>query len=183
VREVEVKYRIPDSEALLAALKMRGIELGPPIRQDDQAYAPGSWSYGDDRRGVPFARLRTTGGQHVFTVKRPAENLLSCEEHETNVTDRDEMHAAILAMGFCPTVRIVKVRRTAAHDDMLLCVDELDGLGWFLEVERIVSGDLPGEVIQAELCRLVESLGVEAERTEQTYDWLVRHARVDVSAG
>jgi adenylate cyclase class 2 len=181
VREVEVKYRIQDSEALLAALKTRGLELGAPVAQDDQAYAPGGWSYGDDRQGVPFARLRTTGGRHVFTVKRPAENLLSCAEHETEVADRDQMHGAIMAMGFRPTVRIVKVRRTAACRDMLLCVDELDGLGWFLEVERMVPGDEPGEVVQAELCRFVESLGVAAERTEQTYDWLVRQAGVSAA--
>ena len=69
VREVEVKYRIRDAEALLAALKRRGIELGVPVRQDDQAYAPDGWVYGDARCGVPFARLRTVGGRHVFTVK------------------------------------------------------------------------------------------------------------------
>ena len=40
MREVEVKYRVRDLEALLAALKMRGIELGVPFCQDDQAYAP-----------------------------------------------------------------------------------------------------------------------------------------------
>lgn len=34
-------------------------------------------------------------------------------------------------------------------------------------------------MVQAGLCRFVESLGIDAERTEQTYDWLVRqHARV-----
>lgn len=182
MREVEVKYRIQDSAALAVSLKLRGIELGAPVGQDDQAYAPGDWSYGDDRQGVPFARLRTMGGRHVFTVKRPGENLLSCEEHETDVIDRDQMHGAIVAMGFRPTVRIVKVRRTASYGDMLLCVDELDGLGWFLEAERMVSGDEPGEAVQAELCRFVESLGVAAERTEQTYDWLVRHA-AGLSAG
>ena len=183
MREIEVKYRIRDSEALLAALEMRGIELGPPVGQDDQAYAPSGSSYSDGRQGVPFARLRTMAGQHVFTLKRPAENLLSCEEHETDVTNRDQMHGAILAMGFRPTVRIVKVRRTARYREMLLCVDELDGLGWFLEVERMVSGDVPGEIVQAELCRFVESLGLEAERTEQTYDWLVRHARTGLRTG
>jgi adenylate cyclase, class 2 len=183
VREIEVKYRIRDSEALLAALETRGVKLGPPVGQDDQAYAPSGWSYEDGRQGVPFARLRTMDGQHVFTLKRPAENLLSCEEHETDITDRDQMHHAILAMGFQPTVRIVKVRRTAGYREMLLCVDELDGLGWFLEVERMIPGDVPGEMVQAELCRFVESLGVEAERTEQTYDWLVRHACTGLRTG
>jgi adenylate cyclase class 2 len=100
--------------------------------------------------------------------------VLSCEEHETDITDRGQMHGAIVAMGFCPTVRIVKVRRTAVHRDVTLCVDELDGLGMFLEVERMVGGQVPGGTVQAELCRFVESLGIAAERTEETYDWLVR---------
>jgi adenylate cyclase class 2 len=174
VREVEVKYRVKDVEVLLAALRMRGVALGVPFCQDDQAYAPDGWAYGDDRRGVPFARLRTVEGRHIFTVKRPAENVLSCEEHETAVADRDQMHRAVLAMGFRPTVRIVKMRRTGTLGDLLLCVDELDGLGVFLEVERMVPDGVPGEAVQAELSRFVGSLGIEAERTGQTYDVLVR---------
>jgi adenylate cyclase, class 2 len=174
VREVEVKYRVRDLGALLAALKSRGIELGVPFCQDDQAYAPEGWADGDDRRGVPFARLRTVDGRHVFTLKRPAENVLSCEEHETAVADRDQMHHAIVAMGFRPTVRIVKMRRTGSLGDMALCVDELDGLGAFLEVERMVPDGVPGEAVQAELSRFVVSLGIDAEQISQTYDVLVR---------
>jgi adenylate cyclase class 2 len=176
VREIEVKYRVHDADRLLAALRARGIELTAPVRQDDQAYAPVGWSYGDDRRGVPFARLRTAGGQHFFTIKRPAENVFSCEEHETAVADREQMHHAILAMGFRPTVRIVKVRRTASVGDMMLCVDELEGVGVFLELERMVRGDMPGEAVQAELSRFVASLGIETEWAGQTYDTLVRAA-------
>jgi adenylate cyclase, class 2 len=174
VREVEVKYRVADIEALIAALKRHGIELSMPFCQDDQAYAPTNWTYGDDRRGVPFARLRTVAGRHVFTLKRPAENVLSCEEHETAVADRDQMHRAVLAMGFWPTVRIVKMRRTGNSGDLALCVDELDGLGVFLEVERMVPDGVPGTTVQAELSGFVGSLGIEAEQTDQTYDVLVR---------
>ena len=77
-------------------------------------------------------------------------------------------------MGFRPTVRIVKRRRTCSLGDMALCVDELDGLGVFLEVERIVPDGVPGEAVQAELARFVGSLGIDAEQTAQTYDVLVR---------
>ena len=106
----------------------------------------------------------------------PAENVLSCEEHETAVADRDQMHHAIMAMGFRPTVRILKVRRTATLSDLVLCVDELDGIGVFVEVERMVPDDVSGEAVQAELARFVTSLGIEAERSAQTYDALVRAA-------
>ena len=89
MREVEVDSRVRDVGTLLPALEMRGIKLGEPFCQDDQAYAPEGWAYGDERRGVPFARLRTVHDRHVFTLKRPAENVLSCEEHETAVADRE----------------------------------------------------------------------------------------------
>jgi adenylate cyclase class 2 len=90
------------------------------------------------------------------------------------VADRDQMHRAVVAMGFRPTVRIVKMRRTGSLGDMALCVDELDGLGVFLEVERMVSAGVPCEAVQAELSCFVASLGIDVEQTVQTYDVLVR---------
>jgi adenylate cyclase class 2 len=178
LREVEVKFRVRDAGALLAALAARGIELGPQVRQDDQAYAPASWDYGDSRRGVPFARLRTVGGHHLFTLKRPVENVFSCEEYETPVADRGQMHLAIVAMGFRPTVRIVKVRRSGmvGESGVVVCLDEVEGLGFFLEVERLVADDVPGDVVQAELAGFVASLDVQAEQARETYDTLVRAA-------
>jgi hypothetical protein len=83
---------------------------------------------------VTFARLRTQGGRHLFTVKRPLDNEMACVEHETEVTDRVAMHQAVLAMGFVPTVRIVKVRRTAVIGDVVVCVDDV-------EAARVVPGD------------------------------------------
>lgn len=178
MREVEVKYHVQDAESLLVALKERGIELGGAVHQDDQAYAPAGWCYGDGKLGVSFVRLRTVGGRHTFTLKRPAENALSCAEYETGVADREQMHRAIMAMGFKPTVCIAKARRTAGLPGLSLCVDEVDGLGTFLELERIVADDVPGEAVQAELAAFVASLGIEAQRTGETYDSLVRAARV-----
>lgn len=81
-----------------------------------------------------------------------------------------------MAMGFRPTVRIIKVRRTATVGDLVMCVDELDGVGVFVEVERLVPDWVPGEAVQAELARFVASLDVEAERSAQTYDSLVQAA-------
>jgi len=105
---------------------------------------------------------------------------LSCAEYVTAVADRDEMHRAIVAMGFYPTVRITKVRRTVALDDLSLCLDEVDGLGAFLELERMVPDEVPGEAVQAGLADFVESLGIEAERIEETYDSLVHAALASV---
>jgi adenylate cyclase class 2 len=65
---------------LLVALKARGIELGEPAYQDDQAYAPVGWRFGDSKLGVSFLRLRTGGGHRYFALKQPAENAQACLE-------------------------------------------------------------------------------------------------------
>ncbi|MFC8845780.1 MULTISPECIES: class IV adenylate cyclase [unclassified Micromonospora] len=180
VCEVEVKYQVGGLAALEAALAARGVVLSVPVVQDDQAYARVGWEYGQSKIGVPFARLRTERGRHLLTVKTPVANELSCVEHETEVADREQMHAAIQQLGFYPTVRIRKTRRTAVLGLLSLCVDEVDGIGVFLEIERIVDADRAGEGIQVELDRFAGELGVPLTRITDTYDSLIRAARAGV---
>ncbi len=172
-REIEVKYRVADEAALLLALKTAGVELDSPTRQDDQAYAPVTWQYGMSKIGVPFARLRTQDDQVLFTVKKPQANELDCAEQETVVADRQAMHEALLLMGLVPTVRIVKERRSGAWDGALVCVDRVEGLGTFLELERMI-GDDSAERVQTALDRQVRELGVPLQRVTHTYDSLLR---------
>lgn len=176
VQEVEVKYRVFDLPALERALVARGIVLSAPVRQDDQAFAEAGWSYGQSKVGVAFARLRTQGDRHLFTLKKPVDNEMSCLEHETEIADRRQMHRALEAMGFYPTVRIVKTRRTAAVDDLSLCVDEVEHAGLFVEVEKVVLAGESGAATQDGLDRFARSFGIELARTTDTYDSLVRAA-------
>jgi adenylate cyclase class 2 len=136
VREIEVKYRVDDLEALVAALKAQGIELSDPVFQDDQAYAPASWQFGDSKLGISFLRLRTVGGRHYFTLKKPGANAQAC-----------------------PTVRIAKTRSTATIGNRSLCVDDLEGVGGFIEVEQLAPDHADEHAIQAELVALIDSLG------------------------
>ena len=179
IREIEVKYRVHDLPGLERALRTRGIALSPVTNQDDQAYAPDGWHYGLSKIDVPFARLRTENGRHIFTLKRPTDNELACLEFETEIADRDQMHTAIEHMGFRPTVRIVKKRRTGRHGERSFCLDEVEHLGAFLEIEQIVGPGRSGESIQADLDAFAASLGVELERTSETYDSLIRMALTD----
>ena len=183
VREIEVKYRLSDAAAIEQVLRDRGAVLSTPVRQDDQAYAQCDWSYGQSKLGVTFARLRTSGGCHLFTVKRPLDNEMACIEHETVVSDREQMHYAILAMGFRPTVRIVKTRRTAALGEVSLCVDDVEHAGLFFEVEKVVRPDASALAVQAELNELAQSLGVAMQRVTDTYDSIVRSALASSRTG
>ncbi|MFE2941323.1 hypothetical protein ACFXKG_19995 [Streptomyces sp. NPDC059255] len=53
-------------------------------------------------------------------------------------------------------------------------LDDLEGVGTFLELERIVSEEADEASVQAELAAMVVGLGIACERTTETYDALVR---------
>lgn len=179
-REIEVKYRVLDLAATERVLDARGLVFTPPLHQDDQAYAQDGWHYGLSKLGVAFARLRTQDERHLFTLKRPVDNEQACLEFETEVADRTQMHEAIQHMGFYPTVRIVKTRRTARRGELSLCLDEVEHAGAFLEIEKVIGPGQSGAAVQAELDTFARSLGVDLERTTETYDSLVRAALAGV---
>jgi adenylate cyclase class 2 len=175
-REVEVKYRVGDPSALLAALARAGVDLADSYGQDDQAYAPAAWAYGMSKIGIPFARLRSQHGKVLFTVKVPQANEMDCAEQETVVADRAVMHEALLLMGWVPTVRIQKDRRVGVWADAQVCVDVVDTLGTFVELERMVGEHESSLDVQDRLDRQIQALGVPVQRVTQTYDSLLRGA-------
>ena len=175
--EIEVKYRVLDSRALDAALAARGIKLSAPVRQDDQAYAPQTWTPGTSRIGVTFVRLRSQNDRCTFTTKTPVDNVLACREFETAIDDRKQMHHAIIAMGYRPTVQVIKQRRTARVGSYSLCVDDVEGVGSFLEVEAVAEGTADMARVQEVLAAWVDDLGAPLERTGATYDQMVQHAK------
>jgi adenylate cyclase, class 2 len=73
-----------------------------------------------------------------------------------------------------PTLRIRKVRRSATFGELTVCLDELDGVGVLVEVERQVPDGVPWEAVQADLSRFIESLGIRVDRCLDTHDSLVR---------
>ncbi|MFE1166948.1 class IV adenylate cyclase [Nocardiopsis sp. NPDC058789] len=174
MREIETKYRVRDLEALLVALKEAGVKVSDPVHQDDLAYAPRGWDPSQGKLGFTFARLRTQDGEHVVTTKTPTATAMECVEHETTVADREAMHGVLTSLGYVPNVRIAKTRRGGRAGEVSVCVDEVEGAGVFLELEILVDDDRDGRAAQDDLDAWARNLGVDLERTTDTYDILVR---------
>ena len=174
MREIEAKYRVRDLGAVLAALREAGVTMGEPVHQDDLAYAPPGWDPGQGKRGFTFARLRTENGAHTVTTKTPLANAMECVEHETAVADREGVHGVLTSLGYVPSVRIVKSRRTGRSGTIGVCVDDVRGAGVFVELEALVDDDRDGRTVQEGLDAWARGLGADLERITETYDVLVR---------
>jgi len=100
-------------------------------------------------------------------------NDLDSVEHEVEVSSRDEMEKALRLMGYKEAVRVSKVREITRYEGCEICVDEVENLGSFIEMEKL-SEDGDSVKIQEELFRFFLSLGVLPEdRAFSGYDILM----------
>ncbi len=62
-------------------------------------------------------------------------------------------------------------------DACSVCVDDVEGVGGFIELECLTPDETDAPVVQAEMAAFVDALGIAATRTGETYDSLVHAAQ------
>jgi adenylate cyclase class 2 len=172
-KEIEVKAKVHNFETLIRALENLGCVIGEGVTQEDFIFSHKNDNFLEKDVKKTILRIRKSKGKALFTIKESQGNELDCIEHETEVVDPGEMHQAILLMGYQEVVRLKKVRRKANYNDLEICLDEVEELGFFIEVEKIAE-DVDGEKVQSELFEFLISLGVDpADRVLIGYDTLM----------
>jgi len=135
--EVEVKVRAahgPVRDALAAA----GARDRGTVEQADTYYDAPHRSFAETDEALRIRRERRDGESVArLTYKGPLVEAASKtrEEVETGVESGDAIAAILDALGFVPVETVRKVRHRFALDDYAVTLDEVTGLGEFVEVE------------------------------------------------
>lgn len=173
MKEIEAKARVKSFEPIFEKLGKLGCVVSEPIIQRDIIFE--RKEVGAEGRNV--LRIRESNGKFIFTLKRDVANELDCIEKETKINNPISMKEIIELMGYVETVRVNKKRRKCRYKDYEICLDEVDGLGLFIEAEKISDED--GGIIQKELFAFLESLGVDtSERVSQGYDTILEQQNI-----
>lgn len=178
MREIEVKLKVEDTAALVEKLRAQGCELGDPIRQHDAIYAKAGdaspWEH--SKEGQVVMRIRRQGDKAEFNLKQQRTNELDNAEFETEVSDADAVHEILTRIGYAPQVEVKKVRRKGTWKGCEVCVDEVDGLGGFIEIEKLTDDAADPHRVQEELLAELESLGLSrADQELRGYDTQIFH--------
>lgn len=179
MREIEIKARVENKTSILNILQENGIKLSSPIVQRDQVFGLPSVDGGDDTNGAPWLRIRTEtrNGKtlQIFTLKKSVTNQMDSIEHETEIHNPVELAAIIGHLGFEPYSDLTKTRQKAKQGEIEICVDTVDKLGNFIEVEKLTEDTADYDSVAAELWRLLESFGVKkSAQVTDGYDVLMR---------
>jgi len=174
MKEIEVKAYLKNKDQIIDKLKTLGCILSESVRQIDTVYTriPAK-TVEEYLKNDHFARIREkSDGRFIFTVKKPLSNkVLTKTEHETEIKNVKELEQALLLMGYQVANKVIKVRQTAHVKDFEICIDEVEGMGSFIEVEKMSEDD--ADLVRKDLNEFLVSLGVSLQdEVRKGYDIL-----------
>ncbi len=175
MKEIEVKARITSVEVFLKKLEDLGCKFGDPLIQEDFIFFPIGIGFPDIVKDTPIVRVRDSNGTAILTMKKriTGDNELIKLEKEVVVSNRQEAMEIVEHMGFHMAAKVHKKRIECTLNDMTICIDEVAGLGNFIEVEKM-SESTNDKEIQDELFDFLRSLGVsDDDRATKGYDILL----------
>ncbi len=166
MREIEIKATITSVQSIIDALAKQGALATDPVTQHDRVYGLPEVDGGGDNT-APWLRIRseTKQGQtsHIFTLKRSVTSQLDSIEHETEVADESELEMIIKQLSFSLYSDLTKTRQKAHIGDIEVCIDVVEGLGSFVEVEKLTDDDADIDAVRAELWQVLASLDIDPE--------------------
>jgi adenylate cyclase class 2 len=180
--EVEVKYRLPDPAAMEARLRAWGARLvADHAEADHYLNAPDR----DFARTDEAFRLRRIAEANLLTYKGPRKDSSSKTRPEVEVTCPPgaavaEAFLKLFAhLGYHPTAVVRKRRRIYewARDGFTIhaCLDEVDGVGRFVELE-IVADDTRYEAARAVVLQIAVELNLGPTETRSYLEQLLGRA-------
>lgn len=175
MKEIEVKAKIKDFDNLRAKLAEIKCDLIGHFTQEDIIFLPEGVEFPDIKKGMAVVRVRNSNGIITLTLKKriTAENELIKLEKEIVVNDKQAAIDIVEHMGYHEVVRVNKERVEGKYDGMTICIDDVEQLGHFIEVEQLSEDDNDAE-IQESLFDFLQSLGVSKEdRIIKGYDTLM----------
>ncbi len=168
MREIEIKLRVKDFKDLEAELRERGCVLSGPIRQEDVIYskAGSTNEWEQSKEGQIVVRIRRQSDKAEFNLKQQRSNEMDNLEYETKVEDPEAVHKILLAMGFEPEVEVKKFRRKGKLGEYEICLDTVDELGTFIELEKLTDENADPHEVREELFQTLEDLGLSRNDEE-----------------
>jgi adenylate cyclase class 2 len=133
VLEIEVKVPVDD----ISTVEMRASALGAKLIiekvQEDLYLAHPCRDFGQTDEAL---RLRRDGEKSVLTYKgKKIDSRSKTREEIEFPVPREAMAALLSRLGFIEFVRIRKIRKEYVLDDVHICLDRVEGLGDFVELE------------------------------------------------
>lgn len=165
--EIEIKARA-DHRALLSALKGAGATFEKTVEQYDTYFNAPDRDFGTTDEAL---RLREQSGHTYMTYKGKKLDAKSKtrKEVEIEVSDRTKTEDILLSLGYKKTLDVKKKRDIYHLAGVEACVDSVEGLGDYVELEAMAEDTTAVPQKRDMLIDLMRRLGVNGELIRESY--------------
>jgi adenylate cyclase, class 2 len=166
-RNVEIKAPLADFDGARAALVRLGARAAATMEQVDRYY-----ELGEGRR----VKLRTVAGRaaELISYRRPEASGVRVSDYEVTPVRDDE---ACLVPKTRPLVVVRKRRELHLVDNVRVHLDQVDGLGTFIELEAVIDAEHDEATCRRQVDEITAALGVgEASFIRASYAELLLEA-------
>lgn len=160
MKEVELRARIDSIKGIIEKLHRMGAKDEGFAIQEDIYYR---YIFDKEKKGV--VRLRDDGKKITLTAKVKVHEKDVCwneEEIFLELSDKKLLQRIFPVMLFYEECRIKKKRRKFTIGEYKINVDEVEGLGCFIEVE--LKGNEDTDIMMEKIRSLLRKLGIDETR-------------------
>jgi adenylate cyclase class 2 len=161
--EIEVKFPLLNPKETLGWLG-KNAEFKYERRQIDEYFNAPHRDFFAGERVDDWLRLRSEdGGKHSINYKhwhQSETESFYCDESESEISSADDMRRILASLQFAPVIKVDKLRRAFRLGNAEIAVDEVDGLGFFIEVEHYGDG-ADKEKIKRDLIASIKKMGAK----------------------
>lgn len=111
----------------------------------------------------------------LMTLKVEGQAKLVSDEYEFAVDDGNAARQMLTALGWQEIVTVDKIRLESKTEDYTICIDEVAGLGLFIELEVLAEDDANANNIQQQMCNFLKNLDIDGKLWKIPYDTSIRN--------
>ncbi|MDL2235230.1 class IV adenylate cyclase [Christensenellaceae bacterium OttesenSCG-928-L17] len=179
--EIEIKAKADNHAELVKNLLLRGFCKEHTLRERDTYFngVDRNFKQTDEALRLRSTEKLASGERHAaITYKGPKIDNVSQtrKEYEVCVGDGPRMQDLLMALGYAPVLTVQKERAYYTRGDITACVDEVEGLGSFVELEIVAEESAASDEAVETLFILLEALGISrAACTRKSYLEMLLH--------
>ena len=172
MREIELKFKVDNLDALINKLKEEQCEISTVKMQNDTIYVQNLDDI-ESKEGSVWLRVRKENDKIELNYKKQSKKKMESEEIEFEVSSYELANQFLKALGYLPWVEVNKKRRYSKYKEYNICIDEVERLGSFIELEILVDKDNK-EDYELALLEVAKKLGINPDkRINSHYDTMI----------
>lgn len=173
MKEIEVKYQLEDRNKFLKKLEALGCEISEVNHQKDTIYVS-DVNHIENTPGSIFLRVRKDNDKIELNAKKHEKVMQARTEVEFGVSSYSDANKFLELIGFQKWVEVSKKRVHTFYKDCNICIDEVDTLGSFVELEYVVDDKEEEEKVLEKIEEIAKEIGIDTKRVvNQYYDEMI----------